>query len=321
MTSVKLSIDSDGNVTTGKTTSFADALREDFRLIWIDVDRGATEDLKYLADKLELHELSLEDTLKGGQRSKIDTYDKHTFMVLYAIDATREAISTSEISLFLGEGFIVTVHDGELKVLDEVAKRWNSATWSEKRQPKGLLLYAMIDAIVDEYFPVIDAIGDRLGHLESQILDENRNGTREDFFALRRDLLQLRRIVSPERDVLNHLLRRDTPMFDNEVTTYLGDVYDHLLRSFDWLETYRDQLSTLLDLQAASAANRLNQVMKTLTASSIMLMTGSLIAGIYGMNFDRIPELHWRFGYPFALGLMVVLIGSLAVFFRRRDWL
>lgn len=320
MTAIRLCIDNNGKSCTKDVISVDEALGSGNQLAWIDLDRTDVKGIRKLADRLQFHELAVEDALKGGQRPKLDLYKGQIFLAVYAIAVEDDTTVTHELSCFVGDGYIVTIHDGKIPELDSVSERWNSGSLGEAEHSKGLLLYAILDSIVDGYFPVIDAIGEHLEELESKIFESSETEVRQKVFALRRQLLGLRRIVSAERDVTNQLLRHDMPMFSHEVSVYLTDVYDHLLRAFDWIESYRDQLATLLDLQSAAAANRLNQIMKTLTASSIILMSATLVAGIYGMNFAHMPELDWRLGYPFSLGLMIVLSAFLYAQFRKRDW-
>lgn len=297
-----------------------EAIHSQCQLVWLDVDRSESEQIREIAKRFQFHELAVEDALKGGQRPKLDLYEDQTFIVFYAIHIADGVTSMQELSCFVGPRFIVTIHDGEFDALNTIAMRWNSVSKTQREQPKGLLLYAILDGIVDGYFPVIDELGERLEQLETQIFAKSEQETRNLVFTLRRELSGLRRIVSSERDVLNSLLRHDMPMFSHDVSLYLTDVYDHLLRAYDWLDSYRDQVATILDLQSAASAIRLNQIMKTLTASSIVLMTSSLIAGIYGMNFTHMPELGWLLGYPFALTLMLGATITLYVMFRKRDW-
>jgi magnesium transporter len=185
----------------------------------------------------------------------------------------------------------------------------------------GLLVYSILDAIVDDYFPVIDALAERTEEIEEFVLNSSGSSPIHELFRLKRDMIQVRRAVTPERDVLNVLVRRDSPIFDEVTLLYFQDVYDHILRVTDAIDTYRDLLSGTLDAYLSVTSNRLNQVMKTLTASSIILMTITLVASIYGMNFDHMPELHWRLGYLWAIGLMVGLAALLIAFFRRIDYL
>jgi magnesium transporter len=321
LANVRLCIDRDGKVCTSKYTTIPTENDADIQLLWLDVDRSDSETLHDLGRQLNLHELSVEDAIKGGQRPKLDTYgDDQTFIVFYAIALNNDVPIIHELSFFVGDHFIISVHDEAIPLFDTIAKRWNSVAHINHEQQRGMLLYAILDAIVDDYFPVLDEIGEELERLEARAFESAEREVRARIFALRRELMKLRRIVSSERDVVNALLRYDLPMFSRDVSMYLTDVYDHLLRAYDWLDSYRDQLAILLDLQNTAVANRLNQIMKTLTASSIILMSASLVAGIYGMNFTNMPELEWRYGYFAALALMFGLMVAIYVTFRRRDW-
>jgi magnesium transporter len=319
---VQLCIDNDGKICTSQYSTIPTRIDSNIRLTWLDVYRSDKETILDLGRNLQLHELSIEDAMKGGQRPKIDSYgNDQTFIVFYAIAMSNGAPEIHELSIFVGQNFIITVHDMPVPLFETIAKRWNSVNQVDQEKGRGMLLYAILDGLVDDYFPVLDEIGEELDRLETLAFELSERETRTRIFDLRRELLQLRRIVSAERDVVNALLRHDLPMFTRDVSIYMTDVYDHLLRSYDWLDSYRDQLATLLDLQNTAVANRMNQIMKTLTASSIMLMTASLVAGIYGMNFENMPELGWRYGYFAALILMFSLIIGLYVTFLRRDWL
>ena len=165
------------------------------------------------------------------------------------------------------------------------------------------------------------AEAERIDALESEVFATGEPRAQAAIFALKKDLLTLRRVVAPERDVLNAILRRDTPLFGDREIVYLQDVYDHLLRVTDAIDLYRDLLSSAIDASLSLTGNRLNQIMRTLTASSIILMSMTVVASVYGMNFDFMPELHWTLGYPFALGLMLAVGGTLLLVFRRSGWL
>jgi magnesium transporter len=318
---VKLRIDATGSVCTDDHGDQGDLPREGDQLTWFDLDRSQVAQIKELAEHLGVHPLALEDAIEARQRPKIDQYGDHYFLVFYAVVEAEGGSRESEVSIFVGPGYLLTVHNPDCAPLEDVARRWRSAGGNHGKNPDGMLLYAIIDSIVDGYFPVIDAIGERIEELESTIVEGHLHASRADIFAIRQSILRLRRIVAPERDVLNHLMRQDTPVFTLQEAMRFSDVYDHLMRAFDWLETYRDQMSTLLDLHTATAANNLNKTMQTLTVSSIILMTASLVAGIYGMNFDSMPELHWRWGYPLSLLLMLVLGILLILMFKRKRWL
>ena len=198
------------------------------------------------------------------------------------------------------------------------------ARWKAPDSPLGhevsALVHALLDALVDSYFPLMDQVADRVEDLEDTIFIQYDESAIQTIFGLKKDLLSLRRVIAPERDVLNVLLRRQLPIFHPEDIAYLQDVYDHIVRVTDSVDTYRDLLSSALDSYLSLQSNNLNQVMKLLTMASIVLMTDALIAGIYGMNFRYMPELGWRLGYGWALLLMALATIGVTLYFRRRKW-
>jgi magnesium transporter len=248
-------------------------------------------------------------------------HGSYYFVVFYAAsyNAQDNHIETQVINLFIGTNYLVTVHQGPMQNVSDTLARWQTP-----KSPLGLrvsaLVWALLDSIVDDYFPLTDQLADRIEDLEDTIFVRFDQKAIEAIFGLKRDLLNLRRVVAPERDVLNVLLRRGLPIFKNKDMAYLQDVYDHIVRVTDSIDTYRDLLSSALDSFLSIQSNNLNQIMKLLTMGSILLMSNALIAGIYGMNFRFMPELGQRWGYPFALGLMVVIDVALILFFRSRKW-
>jgi magnesium transporter len=290
--------------------------------IWIDIQDPTSAEIAQIGERFALHPLALEDASRFQQRPKLDQYDTFLMIVFFALAWPPETgPQTQEIHLFAGKSFLITIHQGELPAIAETAARWRLHSGMRSKHRIGLLVYALLDAIVDDYFPVIDALADRIDELEQAIFTANDTTAQAQIFALKKDLLAVRRVVAPERDVMNVLVRRDTPLFSDREIVYFQDVYDHVLRVTDAIDLYRDLLSSALDASMSLTANRLNQVMKTLTASSIILMSVTVVASIYGMNFDHMPELNWILGYPFALGLMVAVSGLLFALFRRIDWL
>lgn len=290
--------------------------------LWLDLIGPSAEDLALLRSEFAFHPLALEDATRQHQRPKVDSYGDHYFVVFYRIDLDQQTqhLLTTPIYLFIGMNYLVTVHAEPISQIQETLRRWQSPS-SPLGQDVGSLVYALLDAIVDDYFPVIDQIADRADELEERIFEDFDESALQSIFQLKKDLLQLRRAVAPERDVLNIMLRRDIHVFDANDVTYLQDVYDHIVRTTDAIDTYRDLLSSALDSFLSMQSNRLNVTVKTLTVTSIILMSAALVAGIYGMNFDYMPELHWRYGYFFALGLMVAIAGGLIALFRRLKWL
>jgi len=300
----------------------SDCLADEEQLLWVDVTDPSPHDLARLGEEFGFHPLALEDVARPHQRPKLDHYEGFLFIVFYALELDHGRPISREIDFFVGPNYVVSAHHGRLAVLRETADRWNANVQRGQAQTVGFLVYSLLDTIVDGYFPVIDAIAERIDDLEDAIFARQDQDTQATIFGLKKDLLGVRRIVAPGRDVLNTLVRRDAPVFGDEaVVVYFQDVYDHVLRVTDAIDTYRDILSSALDANLSMVSHRLNEVVKRLTSFSIILMSSTLIAGIYGMNFDYMPELHWLLGYPFAVGLMVLVGGSLALMFKRIDWL
>jgi magnesium transporter len=257
------------------------------------------------------------------RRAEIETSGpgSYYFVVFYAasFNPQEDAIETQAINLFIGANYLVTVHMGSMRNVSDTLARWQAPN-SPLGLRVGALVWSLLDAIVDDYFPVTDQLADRIEELEDAIFVHYDQKAIEAIFGLKRDLLNLRRVIAPERDVLNVLLRRELPIFKNKDMAYFQDIYDHIVRLTDNIDTYRDLLTSALDSFLSIQSNNLNQIMKLLTMGSILLMSNSLIAGIYGMNFRFMPELGQHWGYPFALGLMLVIDVVLITFFRSRKW-
>jgi magnesium transporter len=244
------------------------------------------------------------------------------FVVFYAAvyDPQEDHIRAHAVSMFIGSNYLVTVHAGPLSHIADTVARWRAP-----KSPLGhrisVLVHALLDAMVDDYFPLMDQVADRVEELEDTIFIHFDEGSIETIFKLKKDLLSMRRIVAPERDVLNVLLRRQLPIFALEDMAYLQDVYDHIVRVTDSIDTYRDLLSSALDSYLSLQSNKLNQIMKTLTVASIILMTAALITGYYGQNFKFFPALDFRIGSFWSLLLIVMATVTLVIYFRRKKWL
>lgn len=302
--------------------TIAGLLADTSNILWLDIANPNQHDAALLRDVFKFHHLAIEDAFHDKQRPKVDTYTSFYLVVFYAAHYAEEEgrIALQELDLFVGRNFLVSVHSGRLHLVQETIDRWRAPD-SPIENRVAALLYTLLDAIVDGYFPLIDRVAERIEDLEDQIFKSFDDEAIETIFALKKDLLALRRAVAPERDVLNVLLRREIPVFQASDLVYLQDLYDHIVRVTDSIDTYRDLLSSALDSFLSLQSNKLNQIVKVLTIASIILMSSSLIAGIYGMNFDIMPELRWPLGYPFALGLMLAVSGALYLLFRRMKWI
>ena len=311
----------DGPVAETRLEDLKEIIARDETTVWIDIVDPAPDEIARIGDKFGFHPLALEDVARGGQRPKIDQYDGYQYIVFYGLTTENDRCGSHEVDIFLGRHYMVTFHDSRLPVIAETANRWRANVAELGNHGPGFLLYSLLDSLVDGYFSVLDDIAERTDGLEERILSQGQPGLQAEILQLRRDLLMIRRVAGPERDTMNVLVRRDPPLFGREEIAYFQDVYDHLLRVTDSVDIYRDMLSSVLDANLSMISYSLNTVVKRLTASSIILMSITLIAGIYGMNFAHMPELDWRFGYPFALAVMAAVAAAEVAIFRRIDWL
>ncbi len=291
-------------------------------LLWVSIVDPTPEDLNILEEEFAFHSLAMEAIRRPLARPEIDFYNTFTYLNFYGV-ASKPGVGTPElqmISLLFGNNYLVSVQQEPLQIIDAVHENWVKSTRESGKRSTGLMLYSVLDPIVDSYFSVIDDIAESIDALEVEIFERNRPASLQQLFAIKKRTMEFRRVVAPERDLLNTLRRWDTPVLDRQTAMYLQDVYDHLLRVLDSLDNYRDLLGSVLDAHLSVTSNRLNQTMKTLTASSIILMGMTLVASIYGMNFEHIPELSWSLGYWWALGLMTLIGACLIVVFRRLRW-
>jgi magnesium transporter len=293
-------------------------------ILWLDLQNPTEEELAKLGKQFKLHPLALEDASHEHQRPKVEEYEHFYFVVFYAINLNKEnqELNVGEIDMFLSADYLITVHHKPLHELDEVEQRWTRNV-KQLEWGIGVLLYTMLDTIVDRYFPVVEELVDQVEELEDRLFagDIRQITFTQQLLQLKKQFLALRRIAAPERDVLNVLTNRDNPLFDEHASIYFRDVYDHITRLADTVDLYRDQLGTTMDANLSIVSNDLNKVMRTLTAASIILMVDSLLAGIWGMNFVNIPELHLQDGYFGALALMALLSILLILFFKYLKWL
>jgi magnesium transporter len=292
-------------------------------IVWLDLTNPGDQDLEKIGKIFNLHPLALEDATREHQRPKLEDYEEFYFVVFYSVTMNeKQELNISEVDMFLSKTYLITVHEHAIPELDEVEHRWGRNS-KQLEWGIGVLLYSMLDTIVDNYFPIVDALVDQAEELEDRIFEDRtrRGRITYDLLDLKKRFLALRRVATPERDVLNVLTNRDSPIFDEHVTIYFRDVYDHITKLAETIDLYRDQVNTIMDANLSLVSNDLNQVMRTLTVASIILMADSLVAGVYGMNFEIIPELHWHFGYAYALVLMVGISVLLFLIFRRLKWI
>jgi len=288
---------------------------------WVNVDGvGHEPTVRRLGEIFDLHRLALADVVNLYQRSKVEDYPGHLFIVCRMI-SFKERLETEQLSMFLGEKYVLTFQEHPGDCLDPVRDRIRKGTGRIRQVGPDYLAYAIMDAVVDHYFPVLEAYGERLEVLEDTVILRPDKGIVSRIHGIRRELLALRRAVWPKREAVNSMLRESVPFITDETRIYLRDVYDHAVQVIDLLENYRDIASGLMEAYLSSLSNRMNEVMKVLAIFGAIFIPLTFIAGIYGMNFEQMPELHWAYGYPLALGLMIATAAVLLLYFRRKGWL
>jgi len=286
--------------------------------LWLHFDTPTEEELDFLKENFAIHHLTIEDIVNQNQRPKIEPFENYVYLAIHPL--RREAkweIEPSELDLLLGRGWIVSVHYGPLPGLI------NNSQLHE-RIPAALgrgadfLLYTLVDLVVDSYFPIMDNVEDEIDSLEDRLLLRAHPGDMNRLLSLKRSIVHIRRAVTPQREVLNQLTRHDFPFVRPENLVYFRDVYDHLIRIAEELDSLRDILSSVLEIHLASTSNQLNATMKRLTAYGTIFIAITAIAGIYGMNFKFMPELEWRYGYFVVLGVMAAISLGLYFYFKKR---
>ena len=297
-----------------------------FPVNWIDVTGLSNVDkIRGLGDLLGLHPLALEDVVNVHQRAKVDAFDSNLFIVARMIDG-HDANVSEQISFFLMPGVLVSFQERPGDCWDPVRNRIRQRRGKINALGPDYLLYALLDSIVDSYFPVMDRISDSVDSLEEKITVAAKPEQMREVHELRGQLLSLRRAIRPHREMMNELNHNGTDLISSETHVFLRDCYDHVVQVIDSVDTYRELTSDLRDYYLSMVSNSMNQVMKLLTIISTIFIPLSFVAGVYGMNFDtkspwNMPELGWEYGYPFALSMMLAIGLFLLWIFRRRQWL
>lgn len=291
---------------------------------WINID-GIHEVnvIKEVGRKFNLHPLILEDIVNTGQRPKAEDYKDYLFIVLKMLfyDSKEKQIQTEQVSLILGSNFVISFQEREGDVFERVRERIRSGKGRIRKEGVDYLAYALMDAIVDEYFVIMEKIGEVIESLEEELEQQPTEKTSQKIHRLKRELIFLRKSVWPIRDILSSLERGTSFLIKESTSVYLRDVYDHTVQAIDTVETFREMISGMLDTYLSSVSNRMNEVMKILTIIATIFIPLTFIAGIYGMNFQYMPELGWRYGYFAVLGVMAGVVVFMVLYFRRKGWL
>lgn len=313
-----------GGVVEKKDLAVAEiaALRRSSGVVWVDVvGVGDVAKLRALGEEFGLHRLALEDVVNVHQRAKVEDYGENAFLVMRMIDAERPT-ETEQFAMFVGADFVLTFQERPGDCFGMVRQRLRDAAGQLQKRGSDYLAYALLDSVVDAYFPVLERLDERLEAIELAILDgRHTTNAVPDLHAVRRCLLELRRAVWPLREATSTLVRGGGRHFSADVHPYLRDVHDHVVQLLDLLENYREMTSSLLDLHLSSVNHRLNEVMKLLTVISTIFIPLTFLVGVYGMNFDWMPETKVWWGYPLCLLVMIAVAAMMLRWFRRRGWL
>ena len=292
---------------------------------WINIDGiHQAEIIEKMGACHNLHPLVLEDIQNTEQRPKIESYSDYLYIVLKMLyfDEAVNAVSTEQVSLIVGQNYVISFQEGiEGDVFGNLRERLRNEKSRARRLGADYLAYSLIDAIVDNYFSILEKLGEKIELLEDRLVTNPTTSTLHDIHYLKREMIYLRKAVWPLREVISILSRTDSDIVQESTRIYLRDVYDHTIQVIDTVESYRDMVSGMLDIYLSSVSNRLNAVMKVLTIIATIFMPLTFIAGVYGMNFRHMPELEWQYGYFLIWGIMIAITVSMLVFFRRKKWL
>ncbi len=295
---------------------------------WTHVQGSITPGtLARLGEMFTLHALALEDVLNVGQRPKVDVHEDHLFVVLALPSFSDTEIGISQVSLFLGKDYLITFCHGGYDPFEPLRSRLRKQPGKLRTLGIDYLMYAALDVVIDEAYPILELIGNQIESLEEAVLSQPDKTVLNQIHATKRDLLLLRRMLWPHREVINTLLRDGDIWIADETKIYLRDCYDHVMQIMDLVDNYREMASALLEIYLSSMSNRLNDVMRVLTIIATIFIPLSFLVGVYGMNFSNdvspwaMPELRWYYGYPLLWLLMLGVVATMLFLFKRKNWL
>jgi magnesium transporter len=314
--------------TSGKTDStdvasvnqcFAEAHTEGF---WLDIENPDADDYKLLEETFKAHPLTIEDIQQQNQRPKIDEYPEYNFVVIFQADWEGDDVSFLEHHLFVGPAYLITVHNEPAPVLKELQDRIHKSPAITKGQP-AFMTYLVIDAMVDATFPVLERIDETVDKMEDEIVEKAAPDSLDRIYHLKHSVTELRRYLGAQRDVFQRLITHGIHLQQQDMTLYYRDVYDHIVRQYETVDSLRDLLSSAMDVYLSTVSNRLNQTTKALTVIASLFLPLSFLTGFYGMNFSYLTTVlevpYWAFAA--GVGTMLVSIGIQLYFFRRRGWI
>ncbi len=298
--------------------------RIDNGITWLNIDGLQNIELiKQIGKNYNLHPLVLEDILNPVQRAKIEMFEHYVFIVMKIMiwHEKSKSFSVQQISLILGDHFVLTFQEKHCPLFDAIFNAIRSGQGRIREQNTDYLCYILMDTIVDQYFVILDQIGEQIEKTEKIIITDPTKKNIQSLYRLKRKMFFFRKVAWPVREIINHLLQAKVSFVGDFVLPYFRDVYDHIIQIIDTVETFRDMLSSMLDVYLSSLTNRINEVMKVLTIIATLFIPLTFIASIYGMNFKYMPELQWKWGYFTVLGVMALMVIGMLIYFRNKKWM
>ena len=293
-------------------------------ITWINI-RGIqnTQEIQKIGQQFKLHPLLVEDILTVNQRPKIDDYGDYLFIILQYLKYNEKThnIENEQISLVLGKNYLISFEESDINLFQSTLDNLQQESSRIRTQGADYLCYSLMDSLIDQYFAVIEKVDEKLEILEDELLLDPKPSTLLKIQQYKREVTFVRKCIWPLREVVNKLLKLESPLFSEKTKVWLNDVYDHAIQVIEGIEVFRDVSSGLMDIYLSNINLRMNEVMKVLTVVATIFVPLTFIASIYGMNFDYIPELHWKYGYPYVLSIMFVMAFTMLVFFKRKKWI
>lgn len=312
------------NVIDSKSVEDAFDFKEKDTVTWININGlNNLDNLAKLGEHYSLHPLTLEDIVNTQHRPKIDEFDNYLFIVFKMLyHKQNNDLIYEHMSMVVGEGFVLTFQEADGDIFDDLRERISHGKGRIRNLGSDYLMYTILDAVVDHYLTVLEAYGDKVEDLEDSVFNaEPNNDISNEIQEHKREILKIRRSVVPMREVINKLQKLETILIDEKTYTFLHDLYDHIVQVNENIELFREMVWSLMDMYMTVISNKMNEVMKVLTIIATIFIPLTFIAGIYGMNFDNIPELHYEYGYFILMGVMFVIFVFMLIYFRRKKWL
>lgn len=305
-------------------------LKDSKSVFWVDIEDLTEREIQVLANVFQFHPLAIDDCVKSNSYPKIDDFESHLFLIFHAVNFSgpTNEFSSIEVDIFLGSNFLVTIHQGPIRSIDMQREKCERSAAKYLNKSPDVLLHSILSGLADNYIPILADIDDNMEELEDLILLEPSKEVMHRIFKMRKVVLQIRRVLGPQRDTIYQLSRGQYPLIPKKSLIYYRDIYDHMFRVYEMAEMYRDLVAGILDLYVSvithrntEVSNQTNQVMKTFTMLATILLPLTVITGIYGMNFDFMPELHWKYGYLLVWALIIAVPTGLILLFKRKRWI